>query len=192
MLCSFNSRLQSISSKVVVVHRLHYSKSKLQKIFSKLSPLWHISCGFIRIVTTLCSLFKWYSFVLNITLTTSPETASLWHSERPEILEHSFWNLAEEIVHVLCMLQDWDLKYLERGKFSSLKWSCQNWEVFNSNNQGGCMVSGGQNGRREEAEGADTAGEHVGRWRAGNDDGWRTDECWGRGQAVDFWSWSKR
>ena len=84
--CSVNARLQLIQFKVI--HRLHYSKVKLHKIFPQTSPLCERckrSDGTLahqfwlcpEIQDFWCSIFRWYSHVLKVNLDPDPETALL-------------------------------------------------------------------------------------------------------------------
>ena len=83
--CSVNARL-FIPYKVI--HRLHYSKVKLHKIFPQASPLCerckksgsrlaHQFCLSTEIQDFWCLIFRWYSRVLKVNLDPDPETAFL-------------------------------------------------------------------------------------------------------------------
>lgn len=87
--CSINARLQLIQFKVL--HRLHYSKVKLHKMFPQTSPLcnrckianstlahqfW--SCPYVQ--GFWCSIFSWYSRALKIHIVPEPESALLGYS----------------------------------------------------------------------------------------------------------------
>lgn len=84
--CSFDARLQLIQFKVI--HRLHYSKVRLHKIFPQTSPLCerckksdrslaHQFWLCPEILYFWCSIFRWYSHVLKVNLDPDPETALL-------------------------------------------------------------------------------------------------------------------
>ena len=88
--CSINVRYKLIQFKVV--HRLHYSKLKLHRIYPSLSPLCDRCGGAEGSLSHLlglcpqlhkfwCDVFKWLSLVYNLNIAPDPELALFGCSE---------------------------------------------------------------------------------------------------------------
>ncbi len=116
--CSINARLQLIQYKIV--HRLHYSKTRLTKIFPNLSPLCnrcnaaegtlaHLFWTLAKLHNFWSLIFQWFSSAFNITVTPDPETALLGHSN---ILKNLDCNIRIALIHGMmiakrCILKLW-------------------------------------------------------------------------------------
>lgn len=88
--CSINVRYKLIQFKVV--HRLHYSKLKLHRIYPSVSPLCdrcrgaegslsHLFWSCPQLYTFWCEIFKWFSKVYGLDIAPDPELALLGCSE---------------------------------------------------------------------------------------------------------------
>lgn len=116
--CSINARLQLIQYKVV--HRVHYSKTRLSKIFPNLSPLCnrcnaaegtltHLFWSCLKIHNFWSLIFQWFSSVFNIILTPDPDTALLGHSNMLRNLDCNVRTALSlcMIIAKRCILQLW-------------------------------------------------------------------------------------
>lgn len=88
--CSINARLQLIQFKIV--HRLHYSKTRLHKIYPAVSPmcdrcqvaegtLSHAFCSCLKLQRYWEDIFSWYSVAYDHTLPPEMELAIFGYSD---------------------------------------------------------------------------------------------------------------
>ena len=108
------------TNKIKVVHRLHYSKTRLNKIFPNLSPqcneckaaegtLSHLFWTCSKLHNFWSLIFQWFSSVFNTRITPDPETALLGHSN---ILKNLDGNICIVLTHGMliakrCILKLW-------------------------------------------------------------------------------------